>query len=88
MFDIFCASMGLGRQMVKELDLRLTLGMAESLHLVSNHGEGVSGSNLGQTQKSPPLGVWLLLVKTVTAPVRHSSEVNQRPKNVLLWHIL
>ena len=27
--DIFCASMGLGRRIVKELDLKLTLGMAE-----------------------------------------------------------
>ena len=28
-FDIFCTSMGLGRQIEKELDLKLTLGMAE-----------------------------------------------------------
>ena len=28
-FDIFCTSMGLGRRIVKELDLKLTLGMAE-----------------------------------------------------------
>ena len=27
--DIFCTSMGLGRQMVKELDLKLTLGLTE-----------------------------------------------------------
>ena len=27
--DIFCASMGLGQQMVKELDLKLTLGLTE-----------------------------------------------------------
>ena len=27
--DIFCTSMGLERQIVKELDLKLTLGMAE-----------------------------------------------------------
>ena len=27
--DIFCTSMGLGRQIVKELDLKLTQGMAE-----------------------------------------------------------
>ena len=27
--DIFCASMGLGQRIVKELDLKLTLGMAE-----------------------------------------------------------
>ena len=27
--DILCTSMGLGRQIVKELDLKLTLGMAE-----------------------------------------------------------
>ena len=26
---IFCTSMGLGRRIVKELDLKLTLGMAE-----------------------------------------------------------
>ena len=58
--DIFCTSMGLGRQIVKELDLnitKLTLGMAEgdklSLHLMRNHGEGVSCSNLGQTQSHP-----------------------------------
>ena len=49
--------MGLRRHMVKELDLKLTLGMAErteSLHLMRNHGEeGVSGSNLCQTQSYP-----------------------------------
>ena len=28
--DIFCTSMGLGRRIVKEFDLKLTLGMAES----------------------------------------------------------
>ena len=27
--DIFCTNMGLGRQIVKELDLKLTLGIAE-----------------------------------------------------------
>ena len=27
--DIFCTSMGLGRQMAKELDLKLTLGLTE-----------------------------------------------------------
>ena len=27
--DIFCTRMGLGRQKVKELDLKLTLGMTE-----------------------------------------------------------
>ena len=27
--DIFCTSMGLGWQIVKELDLKLTLGMTE-----------------------------------------------------------
>ena len=27
--DILCSSMGLGRQIVKALDLKLTLGMAE-----------------------------------------------------------
>ena len=27
--DIFCTGMGLGRQMVKELDLRLTLGLGD-----------------------------------------------------------
>ena len=27
--DIFCTNMGLGRLIVKELDLKLTLGMAE-----------------------------------------------------------
>ena len=29
LIDIFCTSMGLGRRIVKELDLKLTLGMAE-----------------------------------------------------------
>ena len=27
--DIFCTSMGLGLQMVKELDLKLTMGLTE-----------------------------------------------------------
>ena len=53
--DIFCTRMGLWCRIVKELDPKLTLGMAErgdelSLQLMRNHGEGVSGSNLGQTQ--------------------------------------
>ena len=76
--------MGLGRQIVKELDLKLTLGKAggekRSLHLMRNHGVGVSGSNLGQTQSHPSLEVWLFLVQLVTIPVEHSSDVKQRPK--------
>ena len=55
--DIFCTSMGLGRQIVRELDLKLTLGWLRgnklSLSLMRNHGEGVIGSNLGQTQSHP-----------------------------------
>ena len=55
--DIFCTSMGLGRQIVKEFDLKPTLAMAEgdklSLHLMRNRREGVNGSNLGQTQSHP-----------------------------------
>ena len=64
---------------MKELDLKLTLGMAErqklSLHLMRNRGEGVSGSNLGQTQKSPSLGVWLFLVQSVTIAVESRAEL-------------
>ena len=37
--DIFCTSMGLGRQMAKELGLKLTLGLTESQQTESPPGE-------------------------------------------------
>ena len=43
--------------MAKDLDPKLMLGKTErhklSLHLMRNHGEGVSISNLGQAQSYP-----------------------------------
>ena len=51
--DILCTSIGLVLMMMKKIDLKLTQGMVErlSLHRMRNHGEGVSGSNPGQTQR-------------------------------------
>ena len=79
--------MGLGRQIVKELDLKLTLGVAERRKTESPPDEESWGG--GQRfksrsdPKSPSLGVWLFLVQSVTILVEHSSDVKQRPKNVL-----
>ena len=80
----FWTSMGLGRQIVKELDLKLTLGMAERQLTESPPDEESWGE--GQwfksesDPKSPSLGVWLFLVQSVTVQVEHSSDVKQRPK--------
>ena len=46
---ISCTSMRLGRQMVKELDLKLTLGMTGR----RKTEDGVSGSYLGLAQSHP-----------------------------------
>ena len=76
--------MGLGRQIVKELDLKLTLGMAERRLAESPPDEESWGE--GQWFKSqsdpgsPSLGVWLFLVQSVTVQVEHSSDVKQRLK--------
>ena len=67
---ICCTSTGLGRQMVKELDLKpweWLGGEKWSPHLIRDHREG-----------SPSLRVWLFLTQSVTAPVRHSSDGKQR----------
>ena len=83
-FDIFWTSMGLGRQIVKELDLKLTLGMAERRKTESTPDEeSWGGGQRFQSRsepKSPSLGVWLFLVQLVTILVEHSSNVKQRPK--------
>ena len=50
--NIFCTSMGLGRQIVKELDLKLTLGMAKRRLAESPPGEESWGG--GQWFKSRP----------------------------------
>ena len=44
------SNIGRGLMMVKELDLKLTLGMAERR---KNSPVGVKGANLGQTQSHP-----------------------------------
>ena len=76
--------MGLGRQIVKELDLKLTLGMAERRLTESPPDEESWGGGQGfksqSDPKSPSLGVWLFLVQSVTVQVEHSSDVKQRPK--------
>ena len=59
-----------------------------SLHLMMNHGEGVSSSsNLGSTQTFPSLGVWMFLVQLVTAPVGHRLNIKRRQQNLFrrLW---
>ena len=78
--------MGLGRRIVKKLDLKLTLGMADRRKTESPPDEESWGG--GQRfkswsdPKSPSLGVWLFLVQSITVPVEHSLDVKQRPKNV------
>ena len=77
--DIFCTSM-----VVKELDLKLSLGMAERRYTESPPDEeSWGGGQQFKTRsdpKSPSLGVWLFLVQSVTVQVEHSSDVKQRPK--------
>ena len=79
--------MGLGRQIVKELDLKLTLGMAERRLTESPPDEeSWGGGQEFKSQsdpKSPSLGVWLFLVQSVTVQVEHSSDVKQKPKKKL-----
>ena len=73
-------SIGLGRRRVKDLKLKLTLGMAERRRNPPDEESwgGHGGLNLRQTQIHT-LGVWLSLVQLFTAPVRHSPDVKQRP---------
>ena len=78
--------MGLGRQIVKESDLKLTLGMAERRKTESPPDEESWGGGQRFKSRSDPksltLGVWLFLVQSVTIPVEHSSDVKQRPKKM------
>ena len=70
---------------MKELDLKLTVGMAERRKAKSPPDEELGGR--GQRFKSnkislrPKVRVWLFLVQSVTEPVGHSSDVKHRPKN-------
>ena len=82
--------MGLGWQIVKELDLKLTLGMAERRLTESPPDEESWGGGQFKSQsdpKSPSLGVWLFLVQSVTVQVEHSSDVKQRQKKNKKKHI-
>ena len=69
---------------MKELDLKLTLGMAERRLTESPPDEeswrGGQWFKSRPDPKSPSHGVWLFLVQSVTIPVEHSSDVKQRPK--------
>ena len=82
--DIFWTSMGLGRRIVKELDLKLTLGMAERRITESPPDEESWGG--GEQFKSwpdpklPSLGVWLCFVSSVTAPVTNILNVKKNTK--------
>ena len=60
------SSIGLG---LKELDLRLTLGL--SLHLISNQGEGVRLKKVTLSQS-----LWLFLVQLILS-VGHSLDKDQ-----------
>ena len=71
--------MGLGRQIVVELDLKLTLGMAESPPDEESWGGGQRIKSQSDP-KSPSLVVWLFLVQSVTVQAEHSWDVKQRPK--------
>ena len=55
-----------------------------SLHLMRNHGEEVSVSNLILAQGHPLLRIWRFLVLSVTVLVGHGSGVKQRQKNLAL----
>ena len=72
---------------MKELDLKLTLGMAERRQTESpTDEESWGGGQWFKSQsdpKSPSLGVWLFLVQSVTVPVEHSSDVKQRSKKII-----
>ena len=69
---------------MKELDLKLTLGMAERRKTESPPDEESWGG--GQRfkswsdPKSPSHGVLLFLVQSVTIPVEHSSDVKDQKK--------
>ena len=65
--------------LVKKLDQKLPLGKKPSLRLMMNHGEGISGSNLGQIQSHPHSE---FLFESATATVRHTLDVKHRPKNI------
>ena len=84
--DISCASMGLGRQMMKELDVKLTLGLTKRRYTESTHDEesweGDQRFKSRSDPKSTSLGICLFLVQLVTVPVEHSSDVKQRPNNM------
>ena len=87
--------------MVKELDLKLTLGLTErqstalSLHLADEESWG-GGQQFESWSdpKSPSLRVWLFLGQSVTVPARNSLEVKQRPKTMEIprkleiWNIM
>ena len=64
--DICHTSIELEKRMAKEVDMKLALGIA--LHLMRNHGEEVSGSNLGQNQSHP-----LSASPTVSCPNGYSA---------------
>ena len=82
--------MGLGRQIVKELDLKLRLGIAERRLTESpSDEESLGGGSVFKSQsdpKSPSLGVWLFLVQSVTVQVEHSSDFKQRPRKTFDLH--
>ena len=77
------SSVGLGRMIVKELDLKLALGKADRRKTESPHDEeswrGGQQFKSWSDSKSPSLGVWLFLVQWVTVPVGLHSDVKQRP---------
>ena len=69
--DIFWTSMRLGRQIVKELDLKLTLGMAERRLTESPPDEESWGG--GQVQISVRPKVTLSRSLAVSCPIDHST---------------
>ena len=75
---------------MKELDLKLTLGMAERRLTESPPDEeswrGGQRFKSRPDPKSPSHGVWLFLVlQSATIPVEHSSDVKQRPKKICFY---
>ena len=71
----------LGQQMINELDLKLTLGMAERRYTESPPDEEWSAVRIPVRPKVVLFqSLVQLLVQSVTAPVGHSSDVKQRKK--------
>ena len=76
---------------MKDLDLKLALEMAWREKTESPPDEeSWEGGQMFESHtgpKSPSLRVLLFLVQSITAPVRHSSDVKQGPKKAIDYYV-